>query len=197
MEFRRVIFRSAVIQYLEDGVWLDRIRHSNRLCHRYERVRRRLDQLLRSEPMMSETGDAADPRRCQGCSLMLEFPGELCPRCIDHGRAFARVLQIIRPYWRRATALMSLLLVGIVLDMAWPMLTRHLVDFVLAKQPPPQSGDSFRFLASLSPADTLMLVVGALAGVHVMRAGVNVLSGRISAAVGNAVTFDVRSRLVR
>src|SRR5690606_20739930 len=119
---------SGIVQIRSESTWFDLVRYSNRLKYTFDRVVRRLEQIRRGEEPLPEAQDAQDPQRCPKCDLMLEFPGEICPRCVDHAAALTRVIRLMGPYWKSATSMTVLLLVGVALDMVWPLLTRFLVD---------------------------------------------------------------------
>ena len=196
-EIERVRLLNAVgsgfLQGYVQGAWLNFVRFSNRLKYVFDQTLKQLEFLLHGEEV--EPFAVTDPQRCEKCGLMLETPGEVCPRCLDHGAALSRMTQLIQPYWRATMLLLGLLLIGIALDLAWPLLTRFLVDYVLATPRPKFQG----FYARFSPYDSrtlLMFVVATLAGVHVFRAVINVITAKISSRVGNAMTFDVRAALV-
>jgi len=196
-EFRTIaVVGSGILQAKVDGAWLDLIRFSNRRKYVFGRAAKRLEQLRNREKVELVEEDFADPRRCRSCGLMLSFQGETCPRCINRGRAMARVMYLMRPYWPQAAGMMCLLLLGIALDMVQPHLTRFLVDHVLkadARNPIPQW---MSFLRGVPLATLLLLVVGLVAALQIMRALVNAINGRLASRVGTQITFDVRGRLV-
>jgi len=176
--------------------WLDVARYSNTLKYPFGRASKRIQQLARGETFELTEEDSVDPHRCPTCGFMLEFPGETCPRCINKGAAVARILELMRPYWRRAALMMLLLLAGIALDIFSPLLTKFLIDNVLSPGDPAplrvvplvHSQVNVRFL--------LLLVVICLALVQSIRALVNVLNGRLASRVSTSISFDVRGRLV-
>ena len=122
---------SGLLQVKVDGLWVHLMRYSNRLKYTFGRVARRIDQLRKGERIELNEDDEHDPRRCRGCGLLLQFPGETCPRCVSSGAALTRVMQLMKPYWHQAVLMLALLLGGIALDMVAPLLTRFLVDDVL------------------------------------------------------------------
>ncbi|MGE0529116.1 MAG: DUF1854 domain-containing protein [Bdellovibrionales bacterium] len=190
---------SGLFQIRIDGTWIDLLRYSNRLKFIFDRVQKRLPEIQsRTCGSMNEgvEVEGRDPQRCDKCGLMLEFAGETCPRCLDHGAALNRVVHMIKPYRRSAAALLALLFSGLILDMVWPLLTRFLVDYVLT-QPRPEFYSYLRAFADFDSRTLLLFVVGGLASVHVLRAIINMGTSRLSAWVGNMMTFEVRSQLVR
>ena len=189
---------AGLLQIRVDGIWLDLLRFENRNAFAFDQHARRLEGLRRGElaAHFNQSGqNEKDPKRCPDCGIMLNYVGELCPHCIDHGAALQRVTQLLRPYWKSTAVMMLFLFIGIGLDMFWPLLTRFLVDHVLVS-PGNLEPQSYAFLEKFDARTLLILVVAALAGVHILRAGVNFVTGRIASRVGNAMTFDIRGKLV-
>lgn len=200
-EFRTTaVVGSGLLQAKEDGVWLDLLRYSNRQKYPFGRVAKRLDQLRQGEDFQLTPEDDTDPRRCPTCGLMLEFPGETCPRCINRGAAMNRVLQLMRPYWSQAAVMMLLLVCSVTLVNIVPRLTMFLVDQVLrvegaAATPPPPT--MFSSLQGVDKHTLLLLVVVVLAAIQILNAFITIGNGRLASRVGTAITFDVRGRLVQ
>ncbi|MCE9590678.1 MAG: DUF1854 domain-containing protein [Planctomycetes bacterium] len=205
-EFRTVaVVGSGLLQAKISGIWLDLLRFSNRQKYYFGRVAKRLDQLRQGNTVTIEEEDEHDPRRCRTCGLMLEFQGETCPRCLNRGAALSRVLQLMRPYWGSAGVMFLLLIIGIMIDLSMPQLTRILVDRILAPVDAPVNGAAStgslitrlaEKLSYVEPVKALLVVVGALACFNILRALVNILNGRMASAVGTSITFDVRAKLV-
>lgn len=178
---------AGVLRARLEGVYIDLVRYSNRQARVFEQVADRLDDFVRGEPLVITEADLRDSRRCDSCGLMLEM-GETCPRCVSRGAVLARMWGLARPYRRTAAGMMTLLVVGIGLDLVSPQLTRFLVDDVLAVGTVgPGPGRQLQLLA---------MVVGVLAVVQVARQVVNVINGRLASRVGTGLTFDIRGRLV-
>ncbi|NJL31686.1 MAG: ATP-binding cassette domain-containing protein, partial [Phycisphaerales bacterium] len=161
----------------------------------FGRLVRRLNQWRKGEVILEDSADEVDPRRCSSCGLMLEFVGESCPRCINRSAAMRRVLELLRPYWLRASMMMAMLLLGIGLDMIGPRLTQFLVDHVL-KVDGNAGPNPFPMLEGWNKLNLLMLVVATLAAVQIGRALINVFNGRLGSRVGTSITYDIRGRLV-
>lgn len=187
---------SGVLLAKVDGTYIDLVRYSNREAYRFERLARKLDQSVRGEPLEVTEEDERDPRRCAKCDLLLDQPGETCSLCVDRGAVLARMVRLMRPYAKAAAAMMSLLVVGIALDLVSPQLTRYLVDNVLpggAEEAARLRADDAAYRQALN---ALASVVAILAGVQILRMIVNILNGRLASGVGTAITHDMRSRLV-
>ncbi len=197
-EFRlESVIGSGLLQARVGGMFVDLLRFSNRLGDRFAKVARKLDRHLHGEPITVEPEDDVDPRRCKTCALMLDFPGETCPRCVNKGAVLARMWKLMVPYRRSAFAMMALLVLGIGLDLVGPKLTQYLIDHVF-----PGNRDAAHALvktpgAASSHLALLVNVVLILAAVQVLRMVVNVMNGRLSSKVGTGITFDMRSRLVQ
>jgi ATP-binding cassette subfamily B protein len=197
-EFRcQSVIGSGLLQARVDGLYVTLLRFSNRLADRFHKVARKLDRHLHGEPITVLPGDDRDPRRCPKCDLMLQFVGDVCPRCVDKGAVLARMWTLMKPYRSFALMMMGLLLLGICLDLVAPQLTRYLVDHVLpggeeaAAELKRDTGAIGRHLAML------MQIVGVLALVQILRMFLNIVNGRLGAKIGTAVTFDMRNRLVQ
>jgi len=187
---------SGLLQIRVEDVWLDLMRFSNRLKHRFDRIVSLLDHWKRGDRFALPDADrGSDPQRCPKCGMMLEVAGETCPRCVRKGAALHRTMDLLRPYWKSTAALLVLLLIGILLDMAWPLFTRYLVDHVLTADG--NVHKPFHWMEGRGPRELLLWVVVALALVQVGRGVVNFLSGRITSVVSNAMTFDIRAKIVR
>lgn len=186
---------AGILQVKIDDAWLDVLRFSNRYKYDFGRVAKRLNQWRKNETLLENEVDEHDPRRCRNCGLMLEFVGESCPRCINRGKALRRVLELMRPYWFRASIMMTFLLIGIGLDMIGPRLTQFLVDHVL-KVDGQVGPNPIPMLEEYPKTTLLMMVVATLALVQICRALINVLNGRLGSRVGTSITYDIRGRLV-
>jgi len=196
-EFRcRGAIGSGLLQARVDEMYVDVLRYSNRLADRFGKIARKLDRFLHDEPIVIHPDDSIDPRRCRQCGLMLEFPGDVCPRCVNKGAVMARMWRLMRPYRWAAAAMMGLLVIGISLDQVAPRLTGYLVDHVLPGTP--EAAKRFQNDSALTKTHLIMLaeVVVILAGVQFFRMVINIINGLFASRVGTAVTFDMRGRLV-
>lgn len=188
---------SMLFQVLVGSEWIDCVRFSNRHRIRFEKLVRFIENLKKNESSSPDDFiDSIDTYRCKKCGFMLEASGEACPKCIDRGAALSRVAMLMGNHSKAAMTMLFLLLVGVGLDMIWPLLTRYLVDHVLSGS---RSGLILNFLIwkKISSKTALLIVVGGLAFVQIMRAGVNTLTGLVSSRVGNLMSFEIRTKLVR
>ncbi len=185
---------SGLLQARVEGAYVDVMRYSNRHAFSFERIARKLDHLLHGAPVQILPEDEFDPQRCRRCGLMLDQHSDVCPRCVNRGAVLLRMWRLMRHYRRASLAMMSLLLVGIALDLMSPQLTRYLVDEVLPGGAVEAAGldDAVRRALHLN---MLLQVVLVLAAVQVLRMTVNLVNGRLSSFIGTSITFDMRGRL--
>src|SRR5690606_27325082 len=156
-----------------------------------------IEQLRHGEEIELTADDEKDPGRCPRCGLMLDHPGAPCPRCDKKRGVILRMLRLMRPHYGQASVMLVLLIVGVGLDLVSPQLTRYLVDNVLP--PTPEDAAQMRAISGRTDdaMEMLLALVAILAGVQVMRMFVSMANSRLSADVGTAITFEMRSRLVR
>jgi ATP-binding cassette subfamily B protein len=179
---------SGFLQARVDGVWVDVIRYSNGLAHRFARVASRLEEFRAGGRWQVRDDDLVDDHRCPQCGLVLGFAGDVCPRCINRGAVFSRVWGLLRPYWFASLLMCLLVLLGVAAELAPPKLQQYLVDHVLRVDDP--AGRPGELLAAL------LLIVGGLACTRVLLTGVNAVKGVLANRVGTAMTSDLRARLV-
>jgi ATP-binding cassette subfamily B protein len=199
---------SGCLQARVGGVWVDLVRYSNGLAHRFSGVARKLERLRKDGSFTVTPDDDVDDRRCRGCGLTLGFVGDVCPRCINRGAVLGRVWGLLRPYRGAAVVMSVLILIGVIAELAPPKLQQYLVDHVLrldettsalgaglpTPPKPPTAG-----LPSSTGRDllaALMVIVASLAGTRLVLAVVNAFKGLLANRVGTAMTSELRGRMV-
>jgi ATP-binding cassette, subfamily B, bacterial len=187
---------SGMLQLVIDGRHVDLLRYGNQLAHHHRRAAEKITQFLHGESISVSADDLRDPRRCPTCGFRLGSAGERCPRCISRRGTLRRMLSMIRPYRGRAMVMLSLLLVGVALDLVSPQLTRYLVDNVLPGGPTEAEAVQNDPMLHQQLLQVLVIVVAVLASVQTARMIVNIVNGLIASRVGAALTYDVRRRLV-
>ncbi|MCC7146920.1 MAG: DUF1854 domain-containing protein [Phycisphaeraceae bacterium] len=183
-EFRcEPVVGSGLLQARIGTIYFDLLRYSNRMADRFAKVSRKLQLRVENEPIVITPEDNQEKER-EG------------PLTINRGVVLRRIWELLKPYGGPATLMISLMLVGIGLDLVMPLLTQYLIDNVLPGtkenaqqwQAIPEKLSQHRFL--------LLEVVGILAAVQIIRMGVGITIGRVGVKVGTAVTSDMRNRLV-
>ena len=187
---------SGLLQAQIDGSFIDLLRYSNSLADKFHKIATKLHRSLRGAPIDVHEDDEVDERRCPSCGLMLSFTGDVCPRCVNRGAVFVRMIKVLSGYRLLALLMMGLLVVGIGLDLIVPQLTRFLVDRVL----PGNSEEATHIVESSTllreALRTLFFIVLILAGTQIVRAAINMVNGRLGNWIGTTITFDIRNRLV-
>lgn len=177
------VFRGVGSNFLQvrtEKLFLDVIRFSNRRREEFDRVRLFLEEAREGKPTPEKVFTKPNPWICTKCGLALPGRNAVCPRCAHEGELFGRTIGLMKPYAAYVAGLLALMLVGVTLDLLPPYLTRILVDDVLT---------------SHKKAGLLIWLVLALAGASLLRAGLNIIIGRMSTAIGTKVTYNLRSRL--
>ena len=114
--------------------WVDLLRFSNSLAHRFEKVARKLDLWLRDggQEVEVDTLLELDPPSCPSCNLRLGPRQESCPRCLPRRQLMHRAAKFIAPYWRGSLGLCLLTIVGVSAELIPPKLQQYMVDHLLS-----------------------------------------------------------------
>lgn len=196
-EFRcQPMVGSGLFQARVDGVYVDILRYTNRLSDQFGKIARKLEHHLAGEEIVVTAEEEVDPRRCKSCGMLLNFPGDTCPKCVNRGAVLVRMVRLMKEYRSGAILIMGLLLIGIALDLVSPYLTKYLVDNVLPGSPEAAARLQHDSEAMGGAVFLLVQVVAILAFIQVARMVVNILNGLMASKIGTAITFDMRRRLV-
>ena len=172
---------------LVDGIYVEVLAFSNTRADAFHKVAKKLKAWAKGEPVTIREEDDRDPRKCQKCGLTLQFPGDLCPRCVNRGAVFVRVLKLMQPYMGKAGLMMALVLVAIAISLVPQMLVRVLIDQVLA---PEQAAN--QPLAPQVATLWLLGLVGALLGTHMLGAMISMVTQRLASFVGTQISYNMR-----
>ena len=172
---------------LVDGVYVEVVAYSNARADLFHKVSGKLKDWIAGQSVSVTAEDDKDPRKCPTCGMTLDFPGDVCRRCVNRGAVFARVLKLMRPYAGKATIMMGLVLVSIGISLVPAQLVRLLINKVLIPDVP----------LPLSQAEWyLMGLVTALFGTYLVGAAVSMFTGRLGSFVGTQISYDMRSRVL-
>ena len=171
---------SAFLQFLIDGVYVDVVRYSNAQREMFGRVRAELERLVEGKPLNEEALTRPSDLVCPECGLHLPARRAVCPRCAGGRNIFFRLLSMMKPYRRYILLLLTMMVVGVGLDLLPPYLTAILVDKVLLKK---------------EHIDWLSLILLGLVGASLGRNCLNVFIGRTSSFIGTRITKELRERL--
>ncbi|MFB3893830.1 MAG: ABC transporter ATP-binding protein [Phycisphaerae bacterium] len=176
------------LEALVEGVYVEVLAFSNARADTFHKVRKKLKDWCKGQAAHVGPEDDINPRKCPKCGMTLQFKGDVCRRCVDHGAVFARVLKLMKPYRNKAIVMMGLVLVGIGLTLIPPKLVQVLIDRVLA---PEQAHNA----KPDNPGWWLLCLVAALFGTHFIGAAVHTIIGRLASFVGTQITYDMRERV--
>ena len=153
---------------------------------KFSEVARGLEQLRQGEPLL------INPRleriRCPRCSRLLPEKDGMCPACIRKWSTLKRISGYMVPYKWKAVVLALASVVTTVAELAPPLVTRHLVDEVLAPTGPADAATRLRLLG---------LCVSMLVGIKLVSWGAEWVHGWIISWLGARATADIRSQLYR
>ena len=187
----------GTLQVKSAGAWIDLIRHSNALATRFHKASRGLEKsrerFADGLPIdVFPLDGPLDPPRCGDCGLRLATADDACPRCMQKGQILRRVGELLAPHARGAVFLCLLTLLGVVAELVPPKLQQYMVDDILSA---PVDGAAPRVAPDFKTA--LLVVVLALAFSRVLLAIVGMVKGRLTSAIGTAITASLREEMVR
>jgi len=171
------------LEVLVEGVYVEVLAYSNARADTFHKVAKKLQDWIAERPVSVGPEDDFNPRKCPTCGMTLRHKGDICPRCVNRGAVFTRVLRLMKPYARWAILMFVLLMVVIGLRMVPPRLQKLLVDRVLV--PTDQVAIQTRQLW------LVYLVLAWLAVLALSSLG-NMANGRVASYVGTQITYDVR-----
>lgn len=178
--------------------WRDVIRFSNALSDRFHKVSRRLDQRCAKEPDENSSAeeenmlplwtdaDPLDPPRCPDCNMRLPPRLDSCPRCLQKGKIFSRVWELVRPHWKGGIIVILLTILGICAELVPPKLQQYMVDSLLTG----------KVATDVDVNQALLFVVLALALSRILLSVVGVIKGRLSSLIGSNITCNLRKQMV-
>lgn len=162
--------------------------YSGSMADKFSEVARGIEQLRKGEPFFVNA--ALDRTRCEKCNRLLPEKNGICPACIKKLATLKRIASYMAPYKGRAAILAVASLATTVAELMPPLVTKHLVDDVLA----PAVGST----ATLDDRfDRLGLLVLALIGVRIWSWGAELIHHWVVSWLGARVTTDIRALLYR
>jgi ATP-binding cassette, subfamily B, bacterial len=179
------------------------LRCTNSLAERFAKVSKALTDACKPDDGESETDetperklpkfevlDEEEERYCAECGRLLPERGSFCPACLKKHQVLARFWKYLKPHWGKALFVSATVLLGAAAALAPPYLICTLVDDVLMK--PIQAGGALSVAETRQLTLSLMGIVGALVGLHLLSTGLAVVRGRMSAWLGSRLMHEVR-----
>lgn len=177
----------GVLNVSSDGQKIALLHYSNTLTARFTRVARTLQAVSRNEALPEASDDELE-RSCPTCGRALPRYSRVCPHCLDKGKVLRRLLSYLVPYKTYVAGTMALMLIGVAGQLTGPLLTKWLVDLVLA---PPEG----QVLPDAQRIRWLFLLVAAMLGLRLTAYVCGTLRQQRSAWLGGRITLDVRRNL--
>jgi ATP-binding cassette subfamily B protein len=163
--------------------------YSSTLGLKFSEVARGLEQLRKGEAFL--VNPELGRLRCAKCGRLLPEKNGICPACISRLATIKRIARYLKPYKGRAVILALTSVATTAAELAPPLITRELVDGVLA---PPNLAATPSMEARI---ELLGLLVLAMIGVRAFAWGMDWGHGWIMSFLGAQVTADIRSQLYR
>lgn len=161
------------------------LHYSNELTDRFGRVAHYLHTRAEYGDEVPVPDPAADSHTCLMCGrFLVDKSSKVCPSCIQRGKLFRRLVELARPYWGKMGLIVILLVLGVLVDLLPPYLTRILIDDVL------KVGDA----AAGDPA-MLPWLVGSLLGIQVVRVLLTIVTNWSTINVSARFTSSIRDKL--
>ena len=156
------------------------IPYTNSLAQTFGEVAVNLNLLLEGKPTALPT--QFDATRCGRCGRLLPERGGICPACIRKIDTLLRLLSYLLPYFKMAIALVVLTLASTLLDLAPPLIIRHIIDDVLMPH---------------GEIRLLFLLAGCLLGISTLAWFAGVARRWLNNSVGCRAAADLRMDLYR
>lgn len=180
---------SAFLQVKVDGIFIDLVRYTNARREHFGRAATEIGRLIDGESTDGAAVGRPSDRFCETCGMPLPGRGADCTRCKGRHGILIRTLKLMAPYTTSIAFLLMAMLLGVGLDLLPPMLTRTLVDKVLA----PQGG--IDLLSASASQKLLLAILLGLVAASGGRALLNIVITRTSSKVGTRITKELRERL--
>ena len=124
-----------------------------------------------------------DQPTCPKCGRRISAPGAKCLHCSGEGfKVLRRLVTLLAPYKGLVLAMMLFNVVGVLVSLAPPYLTKHIVDDVILGE-----SDARRKL--------LVMIVCGIVAVAIGRYVVGYFSGVLAARIGSGIVRDLRDKL--
>ncbi len=192
-----------------DGRREELCRFSNSRQRDFHRAAKAVEKIAESGEMPQEYHDDEHrkARYCGSCGRLLPERGGVCPACLKKGQVMLRLVQYLKPHWKRALFLVGLMVLSASIQTAPPYLTKILVDDVLGAQEvvvdgvvtEPAAVSSIAWwdvsASGIGRVGWLAIIVSCFLLSRVMLLTVEILSGRQATWLGPRIIGDLRATL--
>jgi ATP-binding cassette subfamily B protein len=123
----------------------------------------------------------SEGQHCLSCGKrLLDSSLKVCPNCIKRGQVFRRLLLLARPFWGAGGVHIGLMMIGVLLDLMPPYLTRILIDQVLTKQ---------------AHSGWLLWLVLGLLGIQIVRVTITISDALLTNRISTRFAAGVREKM--
>jgi ATP-binding cassette, subfamily B, bacterial len=183
----------AALIGIVNGVRVEMCRFSNARQRDFHRVAKVIERLAEGNEDLEDYHEKDELERfCSSCGRLLPEPGGVCPACLRRGQVLMRLVEYLKPHWRRAVMLVSLMIVSASIQTLPPYLTKILVDNVLISE---SMGEIAFWDVSgmeIGRIGWLVIIVSLFLVSRLLLLVIQVLSGRLTAWLGPNVIGDLR-----
>ncbi len=201
-EVEGLIGGGALLVTLSSGESLEILRFSNTFQKKFSHIVRYLKELADYREGLAKSGNAKRPpeiesskedgTRCPTCRLLLPEGTNVCPACLNKRKVFLRVIKYLRPYVAQTSFVWLTMILGLVIGLIPPYLTRPLMDNVLAPETPGPPADRMRLLGFLVLGLLVSQTLGHAVGIIRSRAVV-----RLGTRLSNDLRIEIYTHLQR
>ena len=156
------------------------LHYSSSLIPKFAEVAQAIGQLAKGKPL--ELSTEMERTRCEKCGRLLPEKDSRCVACIKKWNTLMRIQSYVRPYRTQLALVVSITVIGVLINLMPPLITERIIDDVLV----PQS--NFNLLAWL---------VAGLLGAYILSWLCEIGHTALSCWLGFRAAEDIRAELYR
>ncbi len=167
----------VALQAEVDGRRVELARGSNSMSAEFSRLAKALNDACEKGKKPEFPEQEEEPRHCPRCGRLLPEKGSFCPACLRKREVLSRFWRYMRRHLAMLLLAGGVIMVLVTVAVLPPLLVKVLVDEVLL-------GDGGRRL--------LLLLIAALVGARLVTTGLEMVRGRVVAALSARIVHDLR-----
>ncbi len=174
---------NGFLQIKTDGRENNILRYSNACSRKFAQIAGALTDYLKDG---KDPGSFEDKDRtvCPECGGPFLRDSQVCPRCMNKLKVFARLIGYAGRYRRVVYVIILLMVGGATLRMAAPIIIKKITDDVFTILSGPADDQRYSLLLSF---------VGLLLASHIIGTLLRIAHGRLAAVIGAGMVFDFRA----
>jgi len=195
VEVETLVGQNALVGIVA-GNRVELCRFSNSRQREFHRAARALDELVKKGELPK---DHHEPDKlqyyCSTCGRLLPEPGSVCPACLNRGQVLMRLARYLAPHWKRAAALIALMVASATIQTLPPYLNKVLLDDILTKKHVTSVAGWDVSALGWSSLTWLAAIVTLFLGSRLVLLGIDILNGRQATWLGPRIVGDLRGGL--